>query len=318
MDYILPTEEELRQFKGLLDYLRILANDGINSNIETQVLFLLKQTVPFYSHLVMEDRFPEIQRLTVNKRVLNENRRIWNIDHLKYPPKKCVKSYGRCNMPGQSVLYATFNSLTALSEIRPEIGDIITTSKWRMKPDVTLRHCPIFLNQPETTFNPRLFEIEQLYRKSIREYPNEIQEHINLLSQFVADVFTKRINSVSNLDYIFSAYFSDKIFNEYENRTIEAIYYPSVKQSLVFENIAIKPESFDTKYELIDVSDSIVETTPSINSFGYMMLGLGDCKNFDYSNNRICWTDKYKLPDNMIEDVKNKYGVLLTEAVQTN
>ena len=75
-----------------------------------------------------EHNFSEIQRVTINRNVLNgENKSIETISFLKYPPPEYV-SYGRANVNGQSVLYATFNLMTAIKEMKPNIGDLITIS----------------------------------------------------------------------------------------------------------------------------------------------------------------------------------------------
>ncbi|MAC94719.1 MAG: hypothetical protein CMC96_04380 [Flavobacteriales bacterium] len=306
-------EIEVQNFRHLLQFLKRLSNDGVTPIIEKQVKLMLGHSLKFFSHLVMEDSFPEIHRLTINKRIFGENKRVNEIKYLKYPPEDLVTKYGRCNQPKESVLYAAFGIMTVLNELKPRVGDLITKSIWRVKNEQTLKFCPIFLNQPgEDLLNPRTFEINQEFEKLIKDYPTNIKEQILELSKFIADSFSKRITSNNHLDYVFSAYFSSKIFNEFENGSVEAIYYPSVQDKLSFENIAIKPTAFDKKYELVEVKESVITVDPSNGRGGYLMDGLTECKSFDYSSGKILW-DKEKIfqPKERLEQLKRDFNLKL-------
>jgi hypothetical protein len=311
------TRDEVEKFKKLLDYFKQLAEDGVTTLIEKQLLLMLDHAVPFFSHLVMTDIFPEIHRQTVNKRVLEgANKRIWNIKELKYPPKEKVKKYGRCNYRNQSILYSSFSSFTANNESQPRVGDIITETVWHVKNNQHLKYCPIFKNQPKgkDVINPRTFEINQLYQKKIKIYPEFVQEQIDSLVQFIADAFTKRVNHNNDLDYIFSAYFSNKIYNDFENGTIEAIYYPSVQDGLSFENLAIKSDVFDEKYELVKVHDSVCVVDPTSGSRGFFFEGLSDCTSFDFTTGKILWNNtRIYQPVSRLLEMKKDFGILLDE-----
>ena len=307
--------KEVKNLEHLFKFLIRLSDDGVTPLIEKQVKIMLDQSLYFFAHLILEDCFPDIQRLTINKSILGSNKRIHDIKFLKYPPAEKVTKYGRCNLPGQSILYACFSPMTALNELKPRKGDLITTSKWRVKNDQTLKYCPIFKNQPfeEDVINPRTYELNQLYEKKLKDYPTNLKKQIDLLVKFVADCFTKRINKANHLDYIFSAYFSDKILNIFEEGTVETIYYPSVQEKLSFENLAIKPEAFDKKYELIEVKESVVDMDPSNGRRGYIMLGLSDCNSFDYSLGKILWDkDNIKQPKEVLDKLKRDYKLNLT------
>ncbi|OOG73132.1 hypothetical protein [Algoriphagus sp. A40] len=286
-------ETEVKNFQNLLEFLKRLSHDGVTPLIEKQVKSMLGFSLKFFSHLVLEDTFPEICRLTINNRIFGENRRINEIKYLKYPPNELVKKYGRCNQPNESVLYGAFGIMTVLNELKPRVGDLITKTTWQLKSEQTLKFCPIFRNQPDgDVINPRTFEINQEFEKLIRDYPKNIKSQILDLAKFIADSFSKRITSNNHLDYVFSAYFASKIFNEFENGSIEAIYYPSVQDKLSFENIAIKPSSFDQKYELVEVKESVITVDPRNGSRGYLMDGLTECKSFDFASGRILWDSK--------------------------
>ena len=113
------TPEAVKDFKNLLDYLKRLSEDGVNPLIEKQLLLMLDYSIPFFSHLIMQDVFPEIHRLTINKNVIGENKRIREIKFLKYPPAEKITKYGRCNLPQQSVFYGSFLGFTSMNEMKP-------------------------------------------------------------------------------------------------------------------------------------------------------------------------------------------------------
>jgi hypothetical protein len=307
----LLSKEDVQNFRNLLRYFKQLAFDGVIPLIEKQLLLMLDNSLPFFTHLILEATFQEIHRLTINRSVLGKNKRINEIKYLKYPPKELVTSYGRCNKPGQPVFYGGFSIMTILAELRPRKGDLVTHSIWRVKNKTPLKFCPIFKNQPsEEVINTQMMEIEEMYNNAVKDYPIYLKDAIDELHQFIADSFTKRVDPRNHLDYIFSAYFSDKILHELDNGRVDAIYYPSVQEKLSFENIAIKPEVFDEKYDLVEVSDQVIEMDPSAGRGGYFGQGLSTCKSFDYSPGRICWeTTTINQPKEKLFELKLNYGI---------
>jgi hypothetical protein len=316
---MIPTdisETEVENFKALLEFFKRLSDDGVNSLIEKQLLLMLDHAVPFFSNLVLVGIFDELKRITINKNVIGSNKRIHNIKYLKYPPSDKVKKYGRCNLPGQSVFYSSFLTFTAMDEMKPRVGDLITETTWKVKAEQPLIYCPIFKNQPteENILNERTLKINQLYENKIKDYPEYTRKQIDTLVQFVTDAFTKRIHPNNHLDYIFSAYFSNKIFHEFENGKIEAIYYPSVQSRLSFENVAMKHNVFDSKYELVKAKDSLCVTDPSDGRSGYFFEGLAECKSFDYASGRILWEPiTTRIPPGKLLEMKMRFGVDLNE-----
>ncbi|MEO8933842.1 MAG: hypothetical protein ABI295_05995 [Xanthomarina sp.] len=306
------TQQDVTNFKNLLVYLKRLSEDGVNSLIEKQLLLMLDSCIPFFSHLIMKDVFPEIHRLTINKNVLGANKRIREIKYLKYPPAEKVSKYGRCNLPKQSIFYGSFLSFTSMNEMKPQTGDLITESVWRAKTEEPLQYCPIFKNQPEkdNVINTRSMEYEQVYNRLLRDYSPMIKEQIDLLVQFIADGYTKRVHPSNHLNYIFSAYFSNKILYEFEKGEIDAIYYPSVQDNLSFENLAIKPDVFDKMYQLAEVKDGVIIVDPRRGGGGYFSEGLSECKNFDFASGKILWDqNKIYQPEERVAELKMRYQV---------
>jgi hypothetical protein len=308
------SENEVKRITAILDYLKHLAEDGVTPLLEKQILLMLDDCITFFAHLTMQHVFPQLHRITINRNVVKTNKRIWNIDQLKYPPADKVTKYGRCNLPKQSVFYGAMFDMTCINELRPKVGDLVTHSVWKIKHDnAGLVYCPIFKNQPpkyKGVVNPRSIEYNNVYIKELEKHPENTRSLIDKLVQVVADAFTKDIKVNNHLDYVFSAYFANKILHQFENGKIDAIYYPSVKDKLTFENIAIKSDVFDKKYYLAEVKENFVVQDLSSNNGGHFSRGIADCKSFDYASGKILW-DKTKVlqTDNFMKKIKFLHGV---------
>jgi len=220
--------------------------------------------------------FPAIERVTVNKRVIKENARINDIDKLKYPPSECVKRYGRANLKNQSVFYGTFNFMTAIKEMKPEIGDLITVSEWKIKNDNDkLITCPIFMNQPKDgTINIRLLNMFNSFIFDLKRFPFEISHLIFEVHAFYANCFARKIDSKNNQGYIYTALLADKILNQYKGGIIDAIIYPSTQEELRTENIAIKKDSFDKRYSLFKTTEKrLIDISEGGRKYIFEILG---------------------------------------------
>jgi hypothetical protein len=306
------TKQEVIQFKNLLNYYKLLADGGINGVIEKWLIQSLDYSVNFFANLTNTRTFEEIKRVTINRNILGSNKRIKDIEFLKYPPAEKVTKYGRCNLPGSSVFYGTFSMLHALKELKPRVGDLITISTWYTDKELIYR--PIFRNQPTNDLhNPRTYEYNNTFEKLVREqFEPNMREIVVDLTQFVADAFTKDVNPDNHRDYLFSSYFSNKILYEFEGGIIDAIYYPSVQDRLNFENIAIKPTAFEARYTLQEVKDSIVIVDPSRGKQSYMLDGIGNCRDFDLERGIINWDNsRFRQPEHKLFEYKLNFGLEL-------
>lgn len=239
-------------------------------------------------NLLGEGIFPTIERITVNKRVIGTNTRISEENKIKYPPSEFVKKYGRANLKYQSVLYGTFNFMTAIKEMQPEIGDLITVSRWKLKNgNDSIVVCPMFLKQPiDGSTNYSLKNLYNWFIKELQKFPTPVSNLYLELHQFYSKCFAREINSNDNQGYLITALLADKILNKYKNGIVDAILYPSTKEDLRTENIAIKKESFDTKYQLTEtIEKRILNIANNGNRYEFERLG----ESFKINENKIIW-----------------------------
>ncbi|MFW5983139.1 MAG: hypothetical protein ACOCQ4_01465 [bacterium] len=305
------TEREISNFNLLLNTFNHFSEFGINEATENWILSVLDSSMPFFTHLINFYQFESLERITINNRILGSNKRIKDIKLLKYPPADKVKKYGRCNLPKQSVFYGSTMFMTAMNEMKPRVGDLITKSIWKLKEPKHLKFCPIFHIQPTNgTFNPHSWELEQEFNKILkRDFPSEMHEPIINLSKFIAFHFSKYVHYKRNKDYLFSAYFANKIMNELVDGAIDGIVYPSVQSHLTLENVVLKTNVFDENYELSEVHESIVTKDPSDNGGGYLMGGINDCKNFEYENDKILWNNNVNQPKERMDYYKEHFKI---------
>lgn len=303
------TTQDLYEFKNMLSAFHRIADRGINEVSEKWLLETLPKSLPLFAHLVDYFDIPILERITINKRVLKTNKRIHEIKYLKYPPAECVTKYGRCNFPKTSVLYAS-NLHTALDEMQPEVGDLITRSIWRMKNEHLLKLCPIFHIQPTNgTFNPRSDDFEDKFYEIVnKEFTESYREAVIELSEFIAYHFSKSVNPNNDKDYLFSAYFADKLMNELDNGSIEGIYYPSVKSNLSFENVALKATVFDKYYYLSEVQESVIT---GISENGMIRNGITNSTEFDNEKETIIWKETL-LQKELLDDFVKMYNLDLS------
>lgn len=306
------TEQEISDFELFLnlknlEILKDFSGKEIEESNANFIINLLDKLLIYFPYNKHSCSFKYLYRLVINKRIVNNNVRLTQVVNLKYPPKKeLVKKYGRCNLPQQNILYASLSRMTALDEMRPQKGDLITETVWKKKSDKRLTYIPIFANQPTNQpminpntgeiipglINTRTFEINQQFHLAISNYPKNLRLLSIKLVQFFADCFSKQVNWTNHFNYLFSAYIADKLLNKVDKEEIDAIYYPSVADKLNSENMAIKPTSFDDIYEPFGVIESVITQDPSQGLGGYHMNMTLATTTFDFKSDEIVWNEE--------------------------
>jgi len=272
----------------LMPLRKYLEKNSITEKELDKIIPILKD-VDLLSTLMYRQRIDSFQRVTVNNWISDIHGRVEFIKHLKNPPKEYVKKYGRANIIGQSILYATFDYLTALSEMRPEVNDTITVSYWKLKSDYDLSVTPIFKNSTKDgiVHNELSLRARILANNMLNQYDENVKKQIETILQFIADAFSKEIEDSNKFDYYLSAHYANRLLYEFENGELDGILYPSVRQSLTLSNLALKPEIFDKYFELEKVEESIIVSRPSIGAKGWNLRGTGYSTKFE--NGKIIW-----------------------------
>lgn len=301
------TYAQLAEKKAFLDVLRTHLAGDVTPAWEQGLLALMDNVFSTFFALERPEVITEIQRVTVNRRILGRNARLPNISLIKYPPADKVAKYGRCNLQKSSVLYAGFNYLTILSELKPEAGDLITVSHWENVESTPMRCFSVIGHQPPGSVNLGTWHVREAFEQQVQQFPPHLRELFTLQVEFLADAFSRLVQPGSHLNYLFSAFFAGKVLGPEIKG--EAIIYPSVQQRLSFDNIAIKAAVFDKLFRLKEAKEMIVLVSP----FGQQGYSTGT---FSHSTARartvqedglLDWVNSYD--ESMMADFAREHGV---------
>jgi len=196
-----------------------------------------------------------------------------HVHELESPPAERVTGYQRCNGPGEPMFYASSKRMTALHEVRSQIGDIVYLSQWMVKE-------PIPVN--------RIFEADQLsdLPGGLTDYEESVFSHFDTL-------FTRRIHDTFSDDYKFTSAITDAITKNFtphpsedirEDRTV-GIRYPSVVDIGGGYNTALDPAFIGARVNILHVMKLRVDAVAG-NEMSCHVLDNAHT----FTDGRINWT----------------------------
>lgn len=255
-------KESIEFYKELSQKIRKFDFSLINSIEEFQDYFLF---VYNYSVLYLNDlQVKRLFRLVENVSILGKEERIrWQKD-LSYPTLEKVKKIGkfnRANTANSNVFYASISLDTAIGEIKPQEGKLVTIGVWEPKSDRLLKSYPILHNPQEvkadSVTGKRYFVFEEQKKKSHPLLFQFMESYFSVLSH----EFAKPVNN--DIDYLISALFSERIFQLIDDTKwkFDCIVYPSVENEYTMDSIAIKPEVIDSNFKLLKVLEFKITNT---------------------------------------------------------
>lgn len=155
------------------------------------------------------------------------------VGHLGAPPDHLIRGFQRCNAPMRSMFYAASKRMTALMEVRPEVGDIVYLSQW-------MPNGPFPVN--------RIFEVDEGWE--LAEFRKNADRN-QIVHVHLETLFTRRVHHTFSSDYKFTAAISEILTSKFpsniEQKIAEdgfvALRYPSVFELSDGYNTAM-PRSF--------------------------------------------------------------------------
>jgi hypothetical protein len=230
-------------------------------------------------------------RISNNNRILKNKELgfLTEVSQLLAPPIEYV-NYGRCNILNQQVAYCAIDLASAYWETKPQKGDVISISTFRLKVG-SKANCSV---------------IEKEKSKKTQT-SHQLEEVFHLLEEFFIEVYSLPIDRNRSRDYIFSAELSsNQLFYPVESdKNIEAIVYPSVQRKKFGDNIAMKNELILKKYDLESVETVFVlDEYENLNPESYdptadNIVGSLITFDFDIENNKILYRDDAQKIFNM-------------------
>jgi hypothetical protein len=246
----------------------------------------------------------DLFRLVVNEKVTGENKTINEVRFLTYPSLEVVKKnakFNRASTDNSTLLYLASTIDTALKEIHPPINKLVTIGVWAPKEKRTFTQFPIEHSEEAAKVNSDVANGIQ----ALKEYG---QHHDPLLGKYMKNYFdllsreySKSVAPENHYEYMLSAILSEKIFEiEKGNHdfNFEFISYPSVGNSFITKNLAVKPTVADNEFKIIQVKEFEIEESyyekTAIESLSTECISVAKIKNyretFDISDDgRINW-----------------------------
>ena len=200
-------------------------------------------------------------RVVNNESVLGKRETITNKSFLKYPPLDVVKRIGKYNRASNdrtTLFYSTDSINSALMEIKPKKGDLITIGLWEnMAADKNLTLFPINFGKEARRINEHSMKGYEAFLDIKGNNHELLGDFLEILFDFLGEEYSKPVSD--HIKYYFSAYFTGKVLRNKEI-PFDGVIYPSVQNQFKYENIAIKPESHE-RFELALAIEMEVEDT---------------------------------------------------------
>jgi len=302
------TPEKIRE---KLNFFREISKKGLHQLSEKEIQGIKSEFIKFVNinMTLWADTYPtKLFRVTNNKHLYKGAKvKLQTIDDLLGPPINKAY-YGRCNLPNESVFYSALDFKTAIWETKPETGDLITVSEWKIKQGEKLNTHNIFhpklSNLSKESIDAFIGWIDS--KSKIDPRLGEIFEDVML---FFTEEFMKVVSYEERENYLFSSILSSRFLqakNDKNGFKIEAIAYPSVKMQYGLTNLAISNdlvlkrldlnsitvyEIMETNYDVNNVhNDDLIKVSP-------LIIKTSD---FDIINNKINYDSEAELQQ-MIE-----------------
>ncbi|EIA09487.1 hypothetical protein [Flavobacterium frigoris] len=166
------------------------------------------------------------------------------LNELWCPPIDKIERIGRCNDKGEQILYMSGGGDTALREINPPIGSVVTCLECELVEDIKVFEIGVLKNNQGEVF---LQQLADFHKISINQFYKGDQDLIDLdtkLKDYIVEEFTKQI--VIGDEHLYKKTISiAKYF--LSNPTIEGLMFPSIKSNLLSINYAIPKQFADKK-----------------------------------------------------------------------
>lgn len=196
-----------------------------------------------------------------------------NVKEIGMKDSKLVKSFGRANIPGESVFYASTNEETVVREVTQwyindsgrahdlvtkgvmQMGwspwtSMMTISAWLVEEDLNL--ALLFGNEEKRAQAIQEFQADRLLRKE--EESEEYHRSKNMIIDFFSKEFGK-MNVKHEYEYLYSAYYAYEVFRntqtEFPSEKFDGVKYASIANDLRGENLAISEYAYRRKMKFL-------------------------------------------------------------------
>lgn len=259
---------ELTMFYGILyKTLQDLDFSNFNNkdfeNFKNYIFYAFNYILLFKNNLTIY----KLYRVVINENVSGSKSSLTKKGFLTYPPEHIVKKinkYNRANTPKTTIFYGSETIDTALNEIKPKIGDVISVGEWKsLNPNIEFISYPIShsekgygVNEHSTNALNAFYDLEINKNPILKSF---LEPYLYVLGY----EFSKPIKH--HYEYYLSSIFSEKILEKSENRIdrfkMECVIYPSVGNKFLKSNVAVRKDVFRNRFQLTKVIEFEVTET---------------------------------------------------------
>ncbi|WP_116786861.1 hypothetical protein [Flavobacterium psychrotrophum] len=239
-----------------------------------------------------------IQLYRVSKNRNGDN--ITKTKYLTYPPEHLVRKmdkYNRANTPNTTVFYGSESIDTAINELKPEVGEIITISIWKPIHEKYILNA-FHVSHTEKGYGKNSISTYALnfFEKYKESWQTELIDFIEPYFHLLGREYEKKISH--HLEYVVSAIFSEQILQKPltpKHMDLHCIIYPSVGNEYLTSNLAIRKDIFRNNFELFKAIElEITETHyDNINKDFSNKINVVNYKNYKetstFSGGNIIW-----------------------------
>ncbi|RYZ48821.1 MAG: hypothetical protein EOP49_17680, partial [Sphingobacteriales bacterium] len=204
-------------------------------------------------------------RVIIDKR----NKPHEHIRDISYVPNDklhVIEGYGRCNKPGESMFYGSFNFATACietltrgEEFRTTGSAMVTIGTWKFETPLTFAQMPLSKRYLKLFYETVSYKSKRLTDEAIEQRNAHVTKMLPTaldyeILQFFGDAFAK-FDIKSEEDYYLSNYYTDRVFNRIKGFTVapvDGILYPSVPNSYEEFNLVMQPRTVDGSLKFIE------------------------------------------------------------------
>lgn len=240
-------------------------------DIERQVRSLLGLgyvTSPLYLNK------PTVYRVRANKDVQCFD----TVQNLWYPKPEFVLRRGRCNEVNAPVFYCADSDMTAIIELRPNVGDLLTVLEIKLKDSKSQPMVmTVGIHEFTAKTNPKYGGVPPDQDKEHQLFLKEegLLETNPLLNQYLTDVFMQVVDEDNEDGYKITAaiarimFGQDEFFNKdgtpAPKQEVHGLAYPSIRADKFGANVAFTTNAADKLYRpvcatLVRVEEKIDET----------------------------------------------------------
>lgn len=237
--------------------------------------------------------FPDLPKEVFHSRTHDTPDFFENFSDVSLPPKAVIKSFARCNIPHQPVLYCSDFRPTSYLELleywveeKKEKFLYVTIGKWTIENSLKV----LIVTSPHE--EDRLSPYDKMHGSKLDHFINEqsgdIKMAMILLYKFLFDKFRKRAKKDLQT-YIITSSYCNLAFNQTKD-VIDAILYPSVPYDGQGINLAIKENyPFKQNMKLILVARDTFERIDKEPLPTFQEVDFHQAAELDYNKQKIIW-----------------------------